>query len=118
MLLVNAFLIHRLVRKDYSTFLVAVIHEGHPPARGLTWPESIRVLIQFMWPQWVLIAVASVGGTLMGATLIPDSHSGIPGLVRLLQLFLVGPYSIQHAVGASYKGFRLQAYSAPLIQTG
>jgi len=107
---VQALLARRLLRKKFRTFRIDVIRDDGHRSRELSMRESIRIWLWIFGPQLALSLVFSVLLQTYGNRLQPETVRALPSLSVWLRFLLVGPYAIDLALRAKYRGFRLQAY--------
>lgn len=107
---VQALLARRLLRKKFRTFRIDVIRDDGHRSRELSIRESIRIWLWIFGPQLALSLVFSVLLQFYGNKLQPETVRSLPSMSVWLRFLLVGPYAIDLALRAKYKGFRLQAY--------
>jgi hypothetical protein len=107
---VQAFLTHRLVRKNYRSFRVFVIRESGPPSRRFSRREAGLVWLWMVGPQLALYLFLWQVVWWFGAKAPPGLVDGIFSFSVWPQLLVVGPYGVGLALRAKYPGFRLQAH--------
>jgi hypothetical protein len=101
---IQSLLTHRLVRKNYRSFRIYVVHPNGQQSRRLSLRESLWVGLCLVVYQisfivaLILIVVAS------GNKLAP-----LIALEVWLRFFVAGPYGIALALRVRYPGFRLRA---------
>ena len=106
-------------RKNYRTFWIGILHDGTPTKRRFTVPEQMQVALRVVWPQVALVVAFSLLLVPIANLLPSEAISSLNSLGQLFLIFVIGPVAIQHAISASYTGFRLQAYlRAGKIRTG
>ena len=106
----QALLVHRLVRKTYRSFRIAVIRDGQEPARKFTAPEGGSVYLRLLGVQIGYYLAYVLLFQLLG--LVVSAEVLQPFLSKLVWLMPLafGPSAVNYAVHAEYVGFRLQAY--------
>jgi hypothetical protein len=109
----QALLVHRLVRKQYRSFYIAVLPDGEPPGRALSTTERIRVWLRTSWPQAAFIVLIYAVSQWMLQHGGREAVQSLTTLAPWTRILAVGPYAIDCAMSAKYKGFRLQAFRRP-----
>jgi len=102
--------VHRLVRKNYRRFRVAVIRADAPPDRRFTTHEAMAVWLWIVAPQLILLLAVSTIAWLCSVRTESVAARDLSSWARLLQFLVVGPFATGLALRAHYNGFRLQAY--------
>ncbi|MBN9659898.1 MAG: hypothetical protein J0H49_17055 [Acidobacteria bacterium] len=108
---VQALLTRRLFRKKFRTFRLAVLREDETSTSEPSWSEAYRVWLWIFGPQLALSLALGVLLRFYGDRLAPDLLRSLSSISMWLRFLVVGPYAIQLAVDARYRGFRLQALS-------
>ena len=107
---IQAALIHRIVRKKYRSFRVEVVRDDGQRSRSMTTSEGLRVWLRVFWPQIVFIILTSLLLRWSGSRLPAETARSITSLSLWLTFLVVGPFGIDLAMRAHYRGFRLRAY--------
>lgn len=102
---VQAVLTHRLVRKNYRSFRVAVLRETGERTRRVSTREALAIWLWIAGPQ---VALILTGGVLVSFYRSPDLAKTIDALYLWLCFLLVGPYAVGLALRARYSRFKLQ----------
>jgi hypothetical protein len=100
----------RLVRKNYRSFWIGVLHEGEPLKRGFSFLEQARVSLQILWLHVAYLVPASFFFMWITDRVPVETVQSLNSLGQLVRILVVGPAAIRWAIYANYSGFRLQAY--------
>jgi len=107
----QAFLVHRLVRKDYRSFNIAVLRNGQAVGRTLSATEGLRVWLRTFWPQALFLAAMYLIAVWASRSAGYQTAKGLSDIGLWLRILAIGPYAIDVAIAGKYRGFRLQAFS-------
>jgi hypothetical protein len=100
----------RLVRKQYRSFWIGVLHEGEPLKRRLALREQGRVSLQILLPHTAFLISASLLLYWVTHRISTETAQSLNSFVQLFRILVVGPAAIRWAMYANYGGFHLQAY--------
>lgn len=106
----QALLTLRLVRKNYRSFRVYVLHDDGTRDRRLRIREAVSVWLWIVGPQLALLLSTSVALGVWGTKLPPDTVSGLSSMYLWIRLLIAGPYAVGLALRVKYPAFRLQAH--------
>jgi hypothetical protein len=107
-LLVQAVLTFRLVRKNYRSFCIVVVHEGEPSKRRFLPSEHLRVALQISWPYVAVVFAAYL--FFLFVPISGETARSLNSFGLLFRVLVVGPAAIRWAMYLNYRGFGLQAY--------
>jgi hypothetical protein len=107
---VQALLTRRLVRKNYRSFRVYVVHDGGERTRRLSTRDAASVWLWLFRPQLAFLLVAAIVFWVWGTKIGTGTARGLNSLFLWVQYLVVGPYAVELALRARYSGFRLQPY--------
>ena len=107
---IQAILVHRLVRKTYRSFRIAIIREGEQSARKFTAPEGGYVFLRLLAVQGSYYVGYSFLLQLLSFVVAPQTLRPFMSSMVWLMPLAFGPAAVNYAVRSKYIGFRLQAY--------
>jgi hypothetical protein len=108
--LCQAVLIPRLWHKRYRSFHVGVIRTDGSTGAKLSLAEIAQIARPILWPQLILLLVASALVFRLDASIEMEGFRQISTGSQWIRQLIVGPYAIFFALGGRYRTFRLQAY--------
>jgi len=100
----------RLVRKNYRSFWIGVLHEGEPLKRSFSLSEQARVSLQILWLHQAFLVAAFLFFFWITDRVPDETVRSLNSFAQLFRILVVGPAAIRWAIYANYPGFRLQAY--------
>jgi hypothetical protein len=98
-------LVQRLVRKNYRSFRICVVHDDGQQSRTMSVRQTLLVGFCVVGFQVGFIMSLLLIAILSGATI----GRAVLALEVWLRFFVAGPYSIALALRVRYPGFQLQA---------
>jgi hypothetical protein len=108
--IIQGALVPRLVHKNYRSFRIAVIGDEGVPRRKLSISEGLKIWLWVLAPQLAVVLAALMLFTLMAGKIPAETIRGMNALWPWLRFLVIGPYALDLACKAKYRGFRLQAY--------